>query len=319
MTTLRVGDNFDSIDSIELRILHLLQQTGSLTQVASQLGMSQPAVSQRIKRVETRLAVPLIERHGRGVRLTQAGNILAEHGAVVVQEIDAALAAIEDLRGDRGGLLRVVGFPSASATIIPQLMRKLAEHAPAVTFQYREQEPPEAIELLKAGEVDCALIFQYDEGEALMGSHEFIPLWQEELCLVAPTERVAGLKTATLESFSTDPWIAGCTKCRGHLLEVTRSKGFEPDIIQETDNMPATIAMVAAGESVAMVPGLAIASQGSMPKGAKAINFTQPQYRTIGIVCPETVHESPAVRLVKRLLKGIDGRQWGLTKKERNI
>lgn len=318
MTILRGQEPYDSIDSIEMRILYLMQQTGSLTQIAAQLGMSQPAVSQRIKRVETRLAVPLIERHGRGVRLTQAGSILAGHGAVVVKEIDAALAAIEDLRGDRGGLLRVAGFPSASATIVPQLMRKLAKDAPAVTFQYREQEPPEALELLKSGEVDCALIFQYDDREAIAGAFEFIPLWREEMSLVAPSHRVQGMESVALESLSADPWIAGCARCRGHLLEVTRLKGFEPDIIQETDNMPATIAMVAAGESVAMVPGLALAAQGVMPEGATAINFTEPLFRTIGIVFPETVHESPAVRLLKRLLKEIDASQWGLSEEGRN-
>lgn len=316
MTVLRGQEPTDSIDSMELRILHLLQKTGSLTQIATLLGMSQPAVSQRIKRVETRLSVPLIERHGRGVRLTQAGHILAEHGAVVTQEIDAALAAIEDLRGDRGGILRVAGFPSASATIVPQLMRRLQEEAPGVTFQYREQEPPEAIELLKAGEVDCALVFQHDESDDLHSSLDFQPLWREELSLVAPATRVAGMKSAELECFSADPWIAGCARCRGHLLAVTRKKGFEPDIIQETDNMPATIAMVAAGDSVAMVPGLALAAQGVMPAGAAQLPFAEPQYRTIGIVCPETVHESPAVKLAKRLLLDIDGSEWGLTKEE---
>lgn len=161
MKSSRHADQLGAIDSTELRILHALAATGSLTAAAASLGLSQPAVSQRIKRVETRLAVPLIERQGRGIRLTTAGNILAEHGRTVVAEIDAALAAIDDLRGERGGVLRLVGFPSASATIVPAMMRRMAEEAPEVALQYREAEPPAAVAMLRDGEVDCALVFDY--------------------------------------------------------------------------------------------------------------------------------------------------------------
>lgn len=313
MTTLRQSDSYDSIDSTELRILHALSATGSLTQVAQLLGLSQPAVSQRLKRLENRLSVPLIERQGRGVRLTPAGQILADHGRTVVTEIDAALAAIEDLRGDRGGILRMAGFPSASATIVPHLMRLLREQAPDVSFQYKEQEPPEAIQMLRDGEVDCALVFQYSDTEPVSASLEFWPLWEEELWLVVPEERADDVTHASLADFSQDEWIAGCARCRGHLIRSTKRHGFEPDIIQETDNMPASIAMVAAGSSVSMVPGLALAAQHTLPEGARALHLTEPEYRTIGLVSAHTANESPAVKLAKRILGRIDGKQWNLS------
>ncbi|WP_217134803.1 LysR family transcriptional regulator [Leucobacter chinensis] len=312
MTTLRNAESYDSIDSTEMRILHALSTTGSLTQVAATLGLSQPAISQRLKRLEQRLAVPLIERQGRGVRLTPAGQILADHGRTVVAEIDAALAAIDDLRGDRGGVLRMAGFPSASATVIPRLMRMLQEQAPQVTFQYREQEPPEAIQLLRDGEVDCALVFQYSESEPLPTLFEFTPLWREEMWLVVPEERSQGMERAALSAFRDDQWIAGCTRCRGHLTRATKRHGFEPEIVQETDNMPASIAMVAAGNSVSMVPGLALAAQPTLPAGARALRLEEPEYRTIGLINVDTANESPAVKLAKRLLGNIDGSTWNL-------
>lgn len=308
----QVAASHDSIDSTEFRILYALATTGSLTQVANQLGLSQPAISQRIKRLENRLSVPLIERQGRGVRLTPAGATLADHGRTVVAEIDAALAAIDDLRGDRGGILRMAGFPSASATIVPALMRMLTDEAPQVAFQYREHEPPEAIQLLRDGEIDCALIFQYDEGEPLSAPYEFTPLWEEDLWLVAPEHRTEGIETVQLEDFRDDQWIAGCTRCRGHLLRAAKKRGFEPDIIHETDNMPASIAMVAAGSSVSMIPGLALAVQGTMPAGARALRLAKAERRTIGILSASTTNESPAVKLAKRLLKRIDGDTWNL-------
>ena len=312
MTATRHGDTPGSIDSTELRILHALATTGSLTAAAASLGLSQPAVSQRIKRIETRLSVPLIERSGRGIRLTPAGEILAEHGRTVVAEIDAALAAIDDLRGERAGILRFVGFPSASATLVPAMMRALAEEAPDVALQYREAEPPEAIAMLRDGEVDCALVFDYEGAAELPAGSVFLPLWREEVRLVVSEDRAAGLSEANLGDFASEHWIAGCEKCRGHLLTAASEHGFEPDIIQETDNVPAMLAMAAAGGAVAMVPGLALAAAPDLPSDAIALQLAPPRYRTIGLVAMATANESPQVRLTRRLLGRIEGSRWDL-------
>ena len=312
MSHSRHTDPLGAIDSTELRILHALATTGSLTAAAGSLGLSQPAVSQRIKRVETRLAVPLIERQGRGIRLTTDGHILADHGRTVVAEIDAALAAIDDLRGERGGSLRLVGFPSASATIVPLVMRRLAEEAPEVTLQYREAEPPAAVSLLRDGEIDCALIFDYAGAGELPAGSVFTPLWRETVSLVLSAERAATQETAHLGDYAADHWIAGCEKCRGHLLAAAGESGFEPDIVQETDNVPAMLAMAAAGGAVALVPGLALAAARTLPEGAAALPLDPPRYRTIGLVSMDTANESPQVKLCKRLLAGVDGSSWSL-------
>lgn len=312
MSQSRQPETIVAIDSTELRILYTLATTGSLTAAAAALGLSQPAVSQRIKRMETRLAVPLIERQGRGIRLTTAGNILADHGRTVVAEIDAALAAIDDLRGERGGTLRLVGFPSASATIVPAIMRRLAHEHPGVSLAYREAEPPGAIALLRDGEVDCALIFDYEGGAELPAGSEFTPLWSETVSLVVTDQRAAGASEVKLDEFAADHWIAGCEKCRGHLLVAARESGFEPDIIQETDNVPAMLAMAAAGGAVALVPGLALAAARVLPDGATVLSLDPPRYRNIGLVSMVTANESPQVKLCKRLLADVDGSVWGL-------
>lgn len=318
MTTQRSADPLGSIDSTELRILHTLALTGSLTATAMALGLSQPAVSQRIKRVETKLGVPLIERSGRGIRLTTAGAILADHGRKVTREIDAAIAEIDDLRGERSGILRMVGFPSASATIVPAIMRELAVEAPEVALQYREAEPPEATEMLRDGEVDCAIIFDYEGAAELPAGSRFMPLWREEVRLVVSSEWFdahggsAADTPAQLAEFADEHWIAGCQKCRGHLMVAAGESGFEPDIIQETDNVPAMLAMVAAGGAVALVPGLALAAARTLPDGAVSLQLDPQRHRTIGLVSMATVNESPQVRLAKRLLANVNGGTWNL-------
>src|SRR5690606_35932205 len=117
---------------------------------------------------------------------------------------------------------------------------------------------------------------------------------------------------AKLSDFAEEHWIAGCEKCRGHLLVAAKDAGFEPDIIQETDNVPAMLQMAAAGGAVALVPGLALAAARTLPEDAVALPLSPPRYRTIGLVSMATANESPQVRLAKRLLGHIDGTVWNL-------
>lgn len=303
-----------NIDVTDLRLLHTLESCGSVAGVAEHLGSSQPAISQRIKRLEERFGVPLTERAGRGVRLTPAGKILASHGAKAVAEFEAAYEKIAALRDDRGGVFRLVGFPSASATVVPDMMRVMRRIAPGVTLQYREAEPPGAVEMLRAGDVDCALIFDYENTVELPAGVEFLPLWREQLCLVVGQHdpRVRANGTVSLEYFKQDYWIAGCEKCRGNLLAIAAEHSFTPEIVQETDNVPAMVAMVAAGSAVALVPQLALAGMRSLPPGANAVQLDPARSRTIGLAFMRTSPQSPAARLALALAAKIDPGSWQL-------
>ncbi|MFC7765104.1 LysR substrate-binding domain-containing protein [Leucobacter soli] len=166
--------------------------------------------------------------------------------------------------------------------------------------------------MLRDGEVDCALIFDYAGAAELPAGSVFTPLWRETVSLVLSDDRAEGLAVARLGDYAADHWIAGCEKCRGHLLAASAECGFEPEIIQETDNVPAMLAMAAAGGAVALVPGLALAAARTLPDDATALPLEPPRYRTIGLVSMDTANESPQVRLAKRLLSRIDGSVWEL-------
>lgn len=113
-----------------LRVVKAISDEGSLTAAAASLGYSQPALSQQMKRLERRLGVPVIERVGRRVRLTEAGRVLARHAPAVTTALDAAAGELAELRGLRAGRVRLVGFPSASSTVVPRLLTDLARHHP---------------------------------------------------------------------------------------------------------------------------------------------------------------------------------------------
>ncbi|MEG8036702.1 LysR family transcriptional regulator [Sphingomonas sp. LR61] len=157
----------DDIDPQLLRILRAVADGGSITRAAAALGSSQPAVSQLLARAERRLGHTLVLRSGqdgrggRGATLTDAGRVLADHALHVQAALTAAREDLDAVGGLTRGRVRLAGFPSASSALVPAVLARLASTAPGVTTSYVEVEPPEALDLLRSGEVDVALTFTY--------------------------------------------------------------------------------------------------------------------------------------------------------------
>ncbi|MEQ1735801.1 MAG: LysR family transcriptional regulator, partial [Rhodoglobus sp.] len=133
------------LDLHSIRIVRAISEHGTISAAARALGYSQPAVSQHLRRAEARLGVPLVVRAGRGVRLTEPGQVIARHAIAITSALDAANGDLADLVGLAAGTVRVAGFPTASSTLIPRLLQGMREAHPGITVGYVEAEPPEAI------------------------------------------------------------------------------------------------------------------------------------------------------------------------------
>src|SRR6478752_1209606 len=156
-----VFDDAPGFDSRELRLVKAVADAGSITGAALDLGYSQPAVSQQLKRLEQRLGIAIVERVGRSVRLTDAGRILARHAPAVTTALDAAAGELAELQGLRAARVRLMAFPSASPTIVPRLLAELAARHPGISLTYVEAEPPEAVDAVREDRTDIALTFSY--------------------------------------------------------------------------------------------------------------------------------------------------------------
>ena len=293
-----------------LRVVRAIADGGSLTAAAELLGYSQPALSQQMRRLEQRLGVPVIERVGRRVRLTEAGRILARHAPAVTTLLDAAAGELAELRGLRAATVRLIGFPSASPTIVPRLIACLAVTAPGITLTYVEAEPPEAVEAVREDRSDIALTFSYpgDRADPHGASARGLAVTEvgtDDLLLVLPAghER-AGAARAHLEAFADDNWIAGCPRCRGHLLEVCERAGFTPRIGFETDNIAAVESLVAHGTGVATLPRLAVASFPALP-GIVTLPLADTPPRTLHMVTAHGAERVPAVATVLAALRTV--------------
>ena len=265
------------LDVTRLRVLVAVARCGSVTAAARALNYAQPSVSHHLARLEAETGTKLIQRAGRGIRLTDAGRLLAERAAEVIGRLDAAENELAAYTGLRAGRLRLAAFPSALGTIVPAAGAMLREHQPGVDLRLTEAEPPEALRMLRAGYVDVALVFRYSEdkpespGEETAGDEDTgIDLTEglrERLLLTEPVLLVTSAQgsahsgaepPAELAGYARHRWIAGCDRCRANLLRQCALAGFTPKIAFTTDDYVAVQALVAADLGVSTLPALCL-------------------------------------------------------------
>jgi len=296
-----VFDDDPGFDARELRVVKAVADAGSITGAALALGYSQPAVSQQLKRLEQRLGVAIVERVGRSVRLTDAGRILARHAPAVTTALDAAAGELAELRGLRAARVRLMGFPSASPTIVPRLLADLAQRHPGISLTYVEAEPPEAVEAVREDRTDIALTFSYPgdrddpHGTSARGLAVHTVGTDELLAVLPAGHPAATAETIDVADLADDDWIAGCPRCRGHLLELCGRAGFAPRIAFETDNFVAVEGLVAQGIGVATLPRMAVESFPQLP-GVSVVPLPAGELRRIHTVTARGADRVPAVR-----------------------
>jgi DNA-binding transcriptional LysR family regulator len=253
------------LDVTRLRVLVAVARHGSVTGAARALNYAQPSISHHIARLEAETGARLLQRAGRGVRLTDAGRLLAERAEEIIGRLDAAENELAAHVGMRQGRVRLAAFPSALGTIVPAAAARLEAESPGVDLMLAEAEPPEALHMLRAGYVDVALIFrhyQQDADPGPPGSDEEGArgrlLLDEPVHLVTQAAEAPPDVPAALAAYARHRWIAGCERCRAYLLRQCALAGFTPAIAFTTDDYVAVQALVAAGLGVTTLPGLCL-------------------------------------------------------------
>jgi DNA-binding transcriptional LysR family regulator len=235
-----------------LRVIDAVARHGSVTAAAKELHYSQPSVTHHLARLETETGAQLVQRVGRGIRLTPAGALLAERAAEIIGRIDAAGAELSAHVGLTAGRVRLAGFASAIGSLVPTAVAALAERHPGLQINLTDTHPPEAIDLLRTGKVDVAIIFRYDETEPEPRGVRLRHLLDDPVYILS-TRAEAGLP-----ALRDATWIAGCDRCRSHLLSMCADAGFDPRIGYSSDDMVVMQALVRAGLGVTTQTGLSL-------------------------------------------------------------
>jgi DNA-binding transcriptional LysR family regulator len=250
------------VNLTSLRMLSEIAGRGSFRAAATALDYSPSAISQQIALLEREAGVRLVSRGPRGAELTDAGQLLVRHADVALLELAKARRALDDLAGNGTTRLRVAAFPSATATIV-------ATAARSVPVQVIDAEPPRARALLAAGDVDAAVIYEFEPGGPgdLIGSDPML------LCLPAD-HRLAAREEIDVADLADELWFG--EGCPSGALELCRAAGFTPEFgpIQTTD-YGAMQGLTAAHGLVGLIPALALVA----PLPGVAIRRLRPEPR----------------------------------------
>ncbi|MFZ3555545.1 LysR family transcriptional regulator [Streptomyces sp. BH055] len=257
-------------DSRHIQTFAEVVRTGSYAATARDLGYTQPAISQQMKALERAAGTPLFVRAGRGLRLTDAGQVLARHATGILSSIETAHGQLKAITRLESGRVRVCAFPAANATLLPATVARLAASHPGIRVELLEEEPPDSLRALREGRCDLALAFSPVDADDAVGAdgsgHQDgeegltgTPLLDDPLMALLPADHaLAESGRVDLGLLERERWIAGCRRCRGHFVAACARAGFAPDIAFTTDDTLAVQGLVAAGAGIALVPGMAL-------------------------------------------------------------
>jgi DNA-binding transcriptional LysR family regulator len=291
------------MDPHRLRLLLELSRRGSMRAVADELGYTTSTVSQQLAVLAREAGATLIEPEGRRVRLTPAGQRLADHAVTILAALDAARADL-DPEGEPAGTVRVAGFATAvRRSLVPVLTQLSAEH-PAVHLRIHEHEPAEAFELLAADEIDLALVYDYTLAPVALDPALCVtPLWSAAWELGVPAADAGdagGDAPAVFRRFADSGWIVNSRNVADeHVVRTIASlAGFEPRIAHRVDSLELVQELIVAGLGVALLP-----ADIRLADGVRLISLRRPEavLRSYAITRPGREAWAP-LRLVTRLL-----------------
>jgi DNA-binding transcriptional LysR family regulator len=253
------------LDLRRLRLLRELNERGTIAAVADALQFTPSAVSQQLAMLERETGVTLLERAGRGVRLTDPALVLVEHAEALLARAELAEADLAAAAGDVTGRGRIAGFQSVSLRIAAPAMEALAREAPRLRCELVEAEPEQALPALARGDVDLALVDEWPHQPlrvpAGLERHELV---RDPVHLVLPARHALGRRhrdSVPLAGLSDAAWVTAHPGMAWE--EMTRRTcrehgGFEPDIRHRTNDATVSLALVARGLAVTLLPELAL-------------------------------------------------------------
>jgi DNA-binding transcriptional LysR family regulator len=246
-----------------LRLLRELNERGTIAAVANALQFTPSAVSQQLAMLEREAGVPLLERAGRGVRLTDAALTLVDHADALLERAALAEADLAAAAGTVTGRGRIAGFQSVTLRLAAPAMQALAREAPRLRCEVLEAEPEHALPALALGDVDLVLADEWQHQPVRLPTgvqrHE---LFDDPVYLVLPARHPAVRRrkgAVPLAELAGEPWATGHVGMAWD--EMTRRTcrelgDFDPDIRHRANDSTISLALVARGLAVTMLPEL---------------------------------------------------------------
>lgn len=285
--------NPQRVDFMTLKLLLAIAQTGSITKAAESLHLALGAASTRVRDLEERMGVPLLSRHARGVRFTEAGSAVLHHARAVERELAQMEFEVSDFAAGISGHVRVVANASSIATVLPSDLTGFLKTHPKVRIDLTEQTSREIQNQVAQGDAEIGIF----AGEVFQTSLHVIPYHEDTLVAMVPNEpqwqktKNIGLDDILAQDLillqeggSIQEWLALAARERGtHLRIRVQVKGF--DAISQ---------LVAAGLGITVLPEI-VAKRFAKFLGLKTLSIVgTPTSRALWICHADPKRLSPA-------------------------
>ncbi|MEU8527913.1 MULTISPECIES: LysR family transcriptional regulator [Streptomyces] len=292
------------LDLGRLRALHAVAVHGSVNAAAAALGYTPSAVSQQIAKLERETRTTLLERQGRGVRLTDEAHQLASTAQQLLSIVEEAEVRLEERRGVPSGRLAIGCFASAARGLMPRVLAELARRHPALDARLTEVDPHLSIDLVARGAIDLAVAHDWDIAPLPAPPGVEQAVVGDDLCdvLVPQGHPLAERPTVRREDLADERWITQPpgTVCHDWLMRTMRAAGCEPRIVHQAEENHTQVALVAAGLGVALVPRL---GRGALPSEVTTVRLDPVPKRQLSALWRAGAARRPAITETVRTLQ----------------
>jgi DNA-binding transcriptional LysR family regulator len=246
-----------------LRLLRELHERGTIAAVADALQFTPSAVSQQLAMLEREAGLPLLERAGRGVRLTDAALVLVDHAEALLERAAVAEADLAAAAGTVTGRARIAGFQTVMLRLAMPAMEALARDAPRLRCELVEAEPEDALPALELGDLDLVLGDEWEhQPRTLSEAVQRHDLHREPVQLVLPARHPAARRhreAVPMAELAEEPWATGHVAMGWEEMTQRACRefgGFDPDIRHRANDATISLALVARGLAITLLPDL---------------------------------------------------------------
>ncbi len=264
----------------QLRQFLKIAETQNFTRAAEEVGLSQPALSRSISRLEEDLGQPVFERQSRRVLLTDAGHILKSRAEQILSIVEDTKAEISD--DGESGRLRIAAIPTIAPYYLPRLLRRFAKEFPRAMLTVQEDTTDNLTKRCTQGEVDLAILALPITSKYL----EVEKLFEEELLLVLPNDHaLSSKKQIRMADVEPLPFVLlGEAHCLSDSIQnFCRQQSFHPVSVERTSQLATVQELVSLNHGVSMIPQMAVESDDSDRRQYRSVSGKKPM-RTIAMV-----------------------------------
>ncbi|ONI85346.1 LysR family transcriptional regulator [Actinosynnema sp. ALI-1.44] len=291
-----------------LRVLEAVSATGSVRGAADTLHVTTSAVSQQLGRLEREIGQKLLERNGRGIRLTEADTVLAAHARRLLDQVERIEADLAERQGAVAGRLTIGAFATAARSLLPDALRRLRAEHPGLEVRMSEYEPTDAIPLVRRADLDIAVVQDWPAAPLVLPDGLCRQsLLDDPFDVALPADHpLATRETVTLPDLSTIDWISWTPGqiCHDWLRQTLAELGTSPTIAHTASDHSTQLALVGAGMGAAIIPRL---GRDPVPSTVRIVPIHPVPTRHVYAVWRTTADRRPAIRVAVDTLRAVTG------------